>query len=228
VPDRSAQALLASIDTRRKKGETPSENFSDWESSSRGDLMGDVTQMLISYGQGNRAVLDALLPLVYDELRVIARSYLRQERSDHTLQPTGLVHEAYLRLINQQRVDWRNRAQFFGLAASMMRRILINHAEAKRAEKRGGGMQKVDLAKVVLASDEGVLDLLALDQVLRRLEKFDKIKSEIVELKFFGGLTLAEIAEVTNTSTATVEREWAFARGWLYRALNEQQANQNQ
>lgn len=190
--------------------------------------MGDVTQMLISYGQGDRAVLDALLPLVYDELRVIARSYLRQERSDHTLQPTGLVHEAYLRLINQQRVDWRNRAQFFGLAASMMRRILVNHAETKRAEKRGGGIQQVSLDEVVLAFDDGVLDLLALDQVLRRLEKFDKIKSEIVELKFFGGLTIAEIAEVTNTSTATVEREWAFARGWLYRALNEQQANHNQ
>ncbi|MFN2576447.1 MAG: sigma-70 family RNA polymerase sigma factor [Pyrinomonadaceae bacterium] len=185
--------------------------------------MGDVTQMLISCGQGDRAALDALLPLVYDELRVIARSYLRQERSDHTLQPTGLVHEAYLRLINQQRVDWRNRAQFFGLAASMMRRILVNHAESKRAQKRGGEMERVSLDEVALGFDENVVDLLALDEVLLRLEKIDKLKSEIVELKFFGGLTIDEIAEVTKISTATVEREWAFARGWLYKNLTERQ-----
>ena len=186
--------------------------------------MGDVTQMLISYGAGDRAVLDALLPLVYDQLRVIARGYLLKERSDHTLQPTGLVHEAYLRLINQQRVDWRNRAQFFGLAANMMRRILINHAEARLAEKRGGRLEKISLDEVSIVFDGQPLDLLALDEVLRRLETFDKFKSEIVELKFFGGLTIDEIAEVTKTSTATVEREWAFARGWLYKALTEQQA----
>ena len=185
--------------------------------------MGDVTQMLISYGEGDRAVLDALLPQVYDELRVIARSFLRQERTDHTLQPTALVHEAYLRLINQQRVDWRNRAQFFGLAASMMRRILVNHAESKRAQKRGGEMEKVSLDDVALGFDENVVDLLALDEVLRRLEKIDKAKSEIVELKFFGGLTIDEIAEVTRSSTATVERDWAFARGWLYKNLSERQ-----
>src|SRR5687767_8004082 len=188
-------------------------------SAKTSDGMGDVTQLLVSYGEGDRAALDALLPLVYDELRMIARSYLRQERSDHTLQPTGLVHEAYLRLINQQRVDWRNRAQFFGLAANMMRRILVNHAETRRAEKRGGGIQKVSLEEVAVALDEDAVDLLALDEALGRLEQFDKTKSEIVELKFFGGLTIAEIAEVTKTSTATVEREWAFARGWLYNAL---------
>lgn len=186
--------------------------------------MGDVTQMLISYGEGDRAALDALLPLVYDELRMIARSYLRQERSDHTLQPTGLVHEAYLRLINQTQVDWRNRAQFFALAASMMRRILVNHAEAKLTEKRGGRIEKVSLDEVSVVFEDEPLDLLALDEVLRRLEKFDKLKMEIVELKFFGGLTIDEIAEVTKTSSATVEREWAFARGWLYKALTEQPA----
>src|SRR5204863_5468061 len=136
--------------------------------------MGDVTQMLISYGQGDRAALDALLPLVYDEHRMIARSYLRQERSDHTLQPTGLVHEAYLRLINQTQVDWRNRAQFFALAASMMRRILVNHAEAKLAEKRGGRIEKVSLDEVSVVFEDEPLDLLALDEVLRRLEKLDK------------------------------------------------------
>ena len=181
--------------------------------------MGDVTQMLISYGQGDRAALDSLLPLVYDELRLIARGYLRQERSDHTLQPTGLVHEAYLRLINQERVDWRNRAQFLGLAANMMRRILVTHAQTKQAEKRGGGLKNISLEEVTVALEEGAVDLLALDEAMGRLEQFDKIKSEIVELKFFGGLTIAEIAEVTKTSTATVEREWAFARGWLYNAL---------
>src|SRR6202171_3687727 len=146
--------------------------------------MGNVTHMLISYGQGDRAALDALLPLVYDELRVIAGRYLRQERSDHTLQPTALVHETYLRLISQQRVDWRNRAQFFGLAANMMRRILVNHAESKRAQKRGGEIEKVPLDELAVVFDEDALDLLALDQVLRGLEKFDKRKSEIVELKF--------------------------------------------
>ncbi|PYS70144.1 MAG: RNA polymerase subunit sigma-70 [Acidobacteria bacterium] len=186
--------------------------------------MGDVTEILKSYGDGDRAALDTLLPLVYDELRVIARSYLRQERADHTLQPTGLVHEAYLRLVNQQHVDWRNRAQFFGLAASMMRRILVNHAEARRAQKRGGGVEKVSLEEVVIAFDDDLLDLLELNEVMLQLEQIDKVKSEIVELKFFGGLTIDEIAAVTNRSAATVEREWAFARGWLYKALTERQS----
>ena len=183
--------------------------------------MGDVTQMLVSYGNGDRAVLDALLPLVYDELRVIARGYLRNERANHTLQPTGLVHEAYLRLINQQRVDWRNRAQFFGLAAHMMRRILVNHAESRGAQKRGGGINKVPLDEVAVVFDEEPLDLLALNEALLRLETIDKLKSEIVEMKFFGGLTIDEIAEVTKISTASVEREWAFARGWLFKTLTE-------
>jgi len=189
--------------------------------------MGDLTQMLISCGQGDRAALDALLPLVYDELRVLARNYLRQERSDHTLQPTALVHEAYLRLINQQQVDWRNRAQFFALAASMMRRILVNHAEAKHAQKRGGGMQKLSLDDVAVMVDDNVLDLFALNEVLLELEKVDKPKSRIVELKFFGGLTIDEIAAVTESSTATIEREWAFARGWLYRALTQRLSNED-
>jgi RNA polymerase sigma factor (TIGR02999 family) len=188
--------------------------------------MGDVTQMLISYGEGDRESLDALLPLVYDELRIIARGYLRRERPDHTLQPTGLVHEAYLRLINQQRVDWRNRAQFFGLAASMMRRILVNHAESKLAQKRGGGVERVPLDEVAVVFNNDVVDLIALDEVLSRLEKLDKLKSEIVELKFFGGLTIDEIAAVMKISTATVEREWAFARGWLFKTLTEKQEGQ--
>jgi len=178
--------------------------------------------MLVAYSAGQRGVLDELMPLVYDELRRIAARYLERERPDHTLQPTGLVHEAYLRLVNQKQVDWRNRAQFFGLAASMMRRILVNHAEAKRAEKRGGKREKISLDEVTIVLREDMIDLLELDEALHRLEEFDKLKSEIVELKFFGGLTIEEIAELTQTSTATVEREWAFARGWLYKNLSEQ------
>ena len=181
----------------------------------------DVTAMLVAFGAGQRGVLDELMPHVYDELRRIAARYLERERPDHTLQPTGLVHEAYLRLVNQKQVDWRNRAQFFGLAASMMRRILVNHAEAKRAEKRGGKRAKIPLDEVTIVLQEDMIDLLELDDALQRLEKFDKLKSEIVELKFFGGLTIEEIAELTQTSTATVEREWAFARGWLYKNLSE-------
>src|SRR5256885_14240401 len=147
--------------------------------------MGDITQMLISYGQGDRAALDALLPLVYDELRVIARSYLRQESPDHTLQPTGLVHEAYLRLVNQQRVDWRNRAQVFGLAANMMRRILINHAETRRAQKRGGAIEKLSIDEVVIEIGGEKEDLLGLDHGVRRPGKIEKTKNERYGIKIF-------------------------------------------
>ena len=190
--------------------------------------MGDLTQLLVSGGEGDRSALDQLLPVVYDELRLIARNYLRQERPDHTLQPTALVHEAYLRLINQKQVDWRNRAQFFGLAANMMRRILVNHAEAKRAQKRGGQHQKVSYDDVTIAFEEDTLDLLALDEGLRRLADFDKLKTEIVELKFFAGLTTSEIAEVTRISVATVEREWMFARGWLYNTMSDNSTAERQ
>jgi RNA polymerase sigma-70 factor, ECF subfamily len=177
--------------------------------------------MLVAYGEGNREVLDALLPLVYDELRHIAANYLNRERADHTLQPTALVHEAYLRLVNQHSVDWRNRAQFYGLAAQMMRRILVNHAEKKRAEKRGSGEGKILLDETLAITDELNLDLLALNEALNLLAELDKEKAELVEMKFFGGMTIQEIAEVTNKSTATIEREWTFARGWLLKTLTE-------
>lgn len=180
---------------------------------------GDVTQMLARYGEGDKTVLDELLPLVYDELRRIAANYLQKERADHTLQPTALVHEAYLRLINQRRVDWRNRAQFYGLAAKMMRRILVNHAAAHHAQKREG--EKVSFEEVTVSVGEQDLGLLALDEALNQLAKLDELKTRIVELKFFGGLTTEEVAEVTGKSTATVEREWAFARSWLYKTLAE-------
>lgn len=181
---------------------------------------GDVTELLIAYSKGDPAALDALMPLVYGELRRIAARYLAGERRDHTLQPTALVHEGYLRLVNQRAVDWRSRAQFYGLAAQMMRRILINHAVARRAEKRGGGGDRIPLDDACGPS-AGVpdLDLLALDEALSELAAHDEEKARLVEMKFFGGMTTREIAEVTGRSTATVEREWAFARGWLYRRV---------
>lgn len=180
---------------------------------------GDITQMLVAYGAGERDALDAMLPLVYDELRRIAANYLGKERGDHTLQPTALVHEAYLRLVNQHSVDWRNRAQFYGLAANMMRRILVNHAEAHKAEKRGNG-EKVPIDEVTVFCAEQNLDLLALDEALRQLAEIDEDKARIVELKFFGGLTTEEIAEVTAKSIRSVEREWTLARGFLFKILS--------
>ncbi len=192
------------------------------------ESVGDVTQMLISYGAGKREVLNSLFPLVYDELRRIAGNYLEHERADHTLQPTALVHETYLRLVNQHSVDWRNRAQFYGLAANMMRRILVNHAETRHAEKRGGAAaEKVPIDDVTIFFDAQNLDLLALDEALTQLSAFDKEKEQIVEMKFFGGMTTVEIAEVTGKSTATIEREWAFTRGWLFKKLTEENEGQN-
>mgnify|MGYP001255453376 CR=1 FL=1 len=180
----------------------------------------DVTQLLVRYGSGDRSVLDQLLPLVYDELKRIAAIYMSRERRDHTLQPTALVNEAYLRLMDQRNVDWRNRAQFFGLAASMMRRILVNYAIAHKAEKRGNGGEKVSLDEVGLFLKEQNLDILALDEALTRLGELDEQKANVVEMKFFGGLTTAEIAEATERSTASIERDWTFARTWLYKELN--------
>jgi RNA polymerase sigma factor (TIGR02999 family) len=181
----------------------------------------EITQLLVDYSAGRRETLDRLLPLVYDELRRIAARYLDRERGDHTLQPTALVHEAYLRLIDQHSVDWRNRAQFYGLAANMMRRILVNHAEKKNAEKRGAGGEKISLDETIVSIEELDLDLLALDEALSRLAEIDAEKARLVEMKFFGGMTTREIGQVLGKSTATVEREWAFARSWLYKTLSE-------
>lgn len=184
----------------------------------------------------SRAALDALLPQVYDELHRIAALYLRRERAGHTLQPTALVNEAYLKLIDQRNVDWRNRAQFFGVAANLMRRILLKHAERKRAEKRGGGAVNGEAVKIALDDskadaaattaamtiycDEQNLDFLALDEALEKLAALDAQKARVVELKFFGGLKAEEISEVIGKSVKTVERDWTFARAWLNRELN--------
>jgi RNA polymerase sigma factor (TIGR02999 family) len=179
-----------------------------------------ATELLIGWRNGNREALDELLPLVYDELRRIARYYLSQERPAHTLQPTALVHEAYLRLVDQKQVDWKNRAQFFGLATEMMRRILVNYARDRRAGKRGQDAERISLSLAEFSSGQPDIEMMALDQALTKLSTFDPRKGRIIELKFFGGLTTEEIAEVVELSTATVEREWVLARAWLFREIS--------
>jgi RNA polymerase sigma-70 factor, ECF subfamily len=181
---------------------------------------GAATELLRRWGAEEEAPAE-LMTLVYDELRRLARAYLRRERSGHTLQPTALVHEAYLRLIDQRCVDWRNRAQFVGLAAMMMRRILVNHERDRAAVKRGGHADRVPLtlAGNGLAVDQSPLDVIAIHQALDRLQALDARKGRIVELKFFGGLTTDEVAELMAVSPATVERDWTFARAWLRDAL---------
>jgi RNA polymerase sigma factor (TIGR02999 family) len=169
--------------------------------------------------RGGEATRDQMLKLVYDELRRLARGFLARERSDHTLQPTALVHEAYLRLIDQRQVDWTNRAQFVGVAAVMMRRILVNHARGRAADKRGGEAERVSLSLVEGIGAAPSVDLIAVNDALDALETIDGRKGRVVELKFFGGLTIAEIAEVMELSPATIEREWSFSRAWLYDAL---------
>ncbi len=166
------------------------------------------------------AASDPLLPLVYAELRRLAASYLRRERPGHTLQPTALVHEAYVRLMDQRHIDWSNRAQFMGLAAVMMRRVLVNHARDRVADKRGGGAEHVPLTLAGEGIGAEEVNLLDLHHALDRLTESDPRKGKIVELKFFGGMTTDEIAGMLNVSTATVERDWKFARAWLYRAVS--------
>lgn len=182
----------------------------------------DVTQLLVAWNQGNPAALDQLLPVVYDELRRLARSYLRRERPDHTLQATALVHEAYLRLIDQNQVTWQNRAHFFGIAAQMMRRILVNHALAKKTEKRGGLQHKLPLDEAVSFAAQREVDLVALDDALKTLESLDPQQSRIVELRFFAGLSIEETAEVLNISPATIKRDWSTAKIWLRREISRQ------
>jgi len=179
-----------------------------------------ITQLLIKWSAGDQAALDEMMPLVYQELHRLAVSYLRRERPGHTLQPTALVHEAYLRLIDQQRANWQNRAQFFGIAAQMMRRILVDHARLHQAGKRGDGDYKLSLAKADRLVNRQAVDLIALDDALTELATFSPSQSRIVELRFFGGLTIEETAALLGVSHATVEREWSVARAWLRRELS--------
>lgn len=175
----------------------------------------DLTQLLNKAQTGDKSSLDELLPLVYNELRRIAENQLRNERDDHTLQATALVHEAYLRLLEQREVDWQNRAHFFSIAAEMMRRILVNYAVQRNAQKRGDGVTKIELDEANGFSDEKDFDLVALDDALKNLAKFDQTQARIVELRFFGGLTIEETAEVLGVSGSTVKREWRMAKAWL-------------
>ncbi|MEP6569511.1 MAG: sigma-70 family RNA polymerase sigma factor [Acidobacteriota bacterium] len=180
----------------------------------------DVTRMLLAWSAGKTGAEESLFQLVYDELKRIARQYLRKESEGHTLQPTALVHEAYMRMVDQTRVNWQNRAQFYGVAATMMRRILVNHARGLAAEKRGGATKRLSLEEASFSQADNASDLLALDEALTNLAKFDERKSRVVELLYFGGLENKEAAEVLGVSEKTVQRDWQMARSWLYRELS--------
>lgn len=177
-----------------------------------------VTGLLVAWSNGEGGARDRLIDAVYPELRLLARRYLRGERTEHSLSPTALVHEAYLKLIDQRRVQWQNRSHFFAIAANVMRRILVDHARAHGAAKRGAGMQ-APLQDVTLGRDPYDVDLLALDAALERLAAIDERQSRLVELRFFGGLTIEEVAAALDVSPITVKRDWALARAWLYREL---------
>ena len=176
----------------------------------------EITQLLVAWSDGRQDALHRLVPLVYDDLRRVAAGYMVREAAGHSLQPTALLHEAYVRLVDQRHVQWRNRAHFFGVAASMMRRILVDHARARRADKRGGDVEHVTLAGDEVAGDgPNNVDVLALHESLERLAKFDPQQERIVELRYFGGLTIEEAAAVVGISEATVVREWTIAKAWL-------------
>jgi RNA polymerase sigma factor (TIGR02999 family) len=180
----------------------------------------DITRLLRELTGGNRAALDQLLPMLYDELRKLAAAYLRRESRAHTLQPTALVHEAWLRLADQSQVSWQNRAHFFGIAAQMMRRVLVDHARRHQADKRGAEFNLIALDENIDAAAEPSFDLIALDDALRTLAQLDPQKSRLVELRYFGGLSVEETAEVLGVSEPTVKRQWRTAKAWLYGELN--------
>lgn len=185
----------------------------------------DVTQLLRNWQVGDQSARDQLLEIVYEELRRQAARYLRRERPDHTLQPTALVHEAYLELIDQSRVNWENRAHFFGAAARLMRRVLVDHARAHQAEKRGSGEEKLALDEAMAVPQSKDLNILALNDALEELARMDEQQSRIVELRYFGGLSIEETATVTGVSPATVKREWAMAKAWLQTQIKRTYAN---
>lgn len=183
----------------------------------------EVTQLLVDWSNGDEQALEKLLPLVNSELRRLASHYMRRESPGHTLQTSALVNEAYLRLIDQQQVRWQNRAHFFGIAAQLMRRILIDHARRHHYAKRGGGAPQVSLDETAVVSQERAAELIAVHEALEQLATFDPRKSRIVELRFFGGLNLDETAEVMELSPRTVQREWRAAKAWLYRMLSPEE-----
>src|SRR5262245_54942650 len=179
----------------------------------------EITRLLIAWSNGDEQALETLMPLVYQDLRRLAAYHLRRENAGHTLQPTALVHEAYLRLVRQKGVRWQNRVHFLAIAAQMMRRILVDYARARRFAKRGGGAQQVSMEQLTDMPDEQAAELVALDDALNALARFDERESKIVELRFFGGLSIEETAEALGISPGTVMREWTFAKAWLKREL---------
>ena len=181
----------------------------------------EISGLLVEWRNGDHAALDRLMPLVYEELRRLARHYMRGERAGHTLQATALVDEAYMRLIDYKKMKWQNRAHFFAVAAQLMRRILVDHARGRNYAKRGGAQQKLSLSQADRFANEPDVDLIALDDTLKVLAAMNEQQSRIVELRFFGGLTIEETAEVLGLSHATVERDWAVARAWLRRELQK-------
>jgi len=183
------------------------------------DASSDITGLLVDWSNGDQSALDKLLPLVEKELHRLAHSYMRRESPDHTLQTTALVNEAYLKLIDQKKTRWQNRAHFFGIAARIMRRILMNYARDQQRLKRGGGAIQVSLSEVAVISLSKTTDLLALDEALERLAATDERKARVVELRYFGGLSVEETAEVLGISEITVLRDWKFAKAWLLRDI---------
>jgi RNA polymerase sigma factor (TIGR02999 family) len=188
-------------------------------------VQADVTALLLQLTQGNQAAAEQLIPVVYDELKRLARGYMRSERTDHTLQTTALVHEAYLKLVRQQRVSWQGRAHFFGIAAQLMRRILIDHARGRRRAKRGAAQGTLPLDEALCFSPERSEQLVRLDEALERLSKLDARQSRIVELRFFGGLSVEETSELLGISPKTVKRDWSVAKAWLHAELRRGDGN---
>ena len=191
----------------------------DWGLALMTPSPNEVTQLLVAWSNGDRAARDEIMPLVYDELRRLAHRYMDRERRDHTLQTSALVNEAYLRLIDQKDVHWQNRAHFFGIAAQMMRRILVDYARKRGFAKRGGDDKPVSLEEAMIVSPERAANVVALDDALEILGEIDPRKSQIVELRFFGGLSVEETAEVLSVSPATVSRDWTLAKAWLRREM---------
>jgi len=179
----------------------------------------EVTALLRRWRDGDEAALNKLTPLVYDELHRLAHKYIRRERPGHTLQTTALVNEAYVRLVDQNSVDWQNRAHFFGVAAQVMRHILVDYARQQTAVKRGGGVERFNLDEGLIVSKESAAELVALDEALKALSNLYPRRSKVVELRYFGGLNNKEASEILNVSETTIERDWRFARAWLFREM---------
>ena len=188
--------------------------------ASNKSMENDVTEMLVRLSEGNKEVVNDIFPLIYSELRKIAGSYLSRERVNHTLQPTALVHDDYIKLVDKDRVNWQNRAHFIGVAATVMRQLLIDNARRHKAEKRGGNQENLPIEEsITIVAGEQSMDLIKLDQALKDLAEFDEFKSRLVELRYFGGLTVEETAEVLGVHSITVKRHWRLAKAWLIDAL---------